>query len=1788
MTSIAEIGIRVDSSEAVQATDNLDKMTDAGKRSEDSVKRTGKAWEQAIGGMATNTQQIVKELQNLNAKQDATAQMMAKIGSSISSASSSFQSAAASMGSYRAQNDALVVSQGKAAQSTEKASKAAKQHADDLSALLGKIDPTVAALGRLDDMEKSLSGYKAKGMLDGDSFNEYKAKIDQARAGLTTFDTSLNKTGMSAKATAAALRGVPAQFTDIFTSLQGGQAPMTVLIQQGGQLKDMFGGIGPAAKAMGGYVAGLVNPFTLAAAAAVGLGVAYYKGAEESTRFKTALILTGNAAGTSADSLASMASKVSETVGTTGAAADALAQLAGSGKIASGSFEEVATAALSMEKAAGKAVADTIAEFVKIGKDPVSAAKELNDQYGFLTASVYAQIVSLKEQGREQEAVKLLTDTYADTVQGRSKQVVENLGLWERAWNGVKSAASEALDGIKSVGRDVTLVDQLADAESRLAQLTANGRDAAKEDPFRYAETTKEITRLKLALQASAMDQATAGLRGQNQKDAIAGIDLISKEADGAASNVDKLNKRLEKLGEARTKNIANNSWGDDEQAKYEKATSALKKQIADDQKKATKTSASAVDLSGFNDAQNKLKLITSEYDNAQQKLNAAQKSGLLSQKDYSEQSAALVEQEKGRITAAYQAEIDALEAAKGKKSTSAEQRIALDQKIADARTNMVKAQQDADTQLNVLSTNEEGRLNKQAAAVQTYIDALDDQLATTKKQLALSVSGVGMGDEARKRLQEDIKIQQEYQDKLDKLLAQKNKNQIDEGVYQQETAAVREALSQRLAMQKEYYGAVEAEQTNWLNGASSAYATYLEQVKDVAGQTKSAFTSAFKSLEDVLVSFATTGKASFKDFADSIIADFARIAIKSKVMPAILGAVGLSGSDQAAGGGSGSGSGANGMLGLASGATKLYSFASSGLGSAVSSGWSAGNGVVGGIEGAFKAGSTYVSDSITSAFANTSVGLSSQASASLAAGSSQAGYASIGAGSEAAASMAAGASQAGYGASAGASAGTSAAAAGLTATGAVTYGIGGAISGYLQAGVKGAVAGAGGAVAGAYAGAAIGSVVPVIGTAIGAAIGAVIGGTIGGSIFGGDWQTKDQGLSLGVEGGDFAGQKYEYQKKKGGLFGKNKKRTRLSALDPEMQAALDNTYDATENSVLTLFDRLNVKLNDGVLDGLNVASTQISTKDKTAEQIQEEIAKWFGGVADSMVTAVDSAVGSGLGGRTFEGLTTFVNNLYSVNDVLENLNVDLYDFSVSGGLLAERLSAMAGGLESLTKNAGTYYENFFSDTEKADDTLAAVGKQFAALGLALPDTRDAYRGVIEALDMTTTAGQQMFVTMTGLAGNASQAYTILEQRATQAAQAIADALMGAVTGSNGALQRAIAAEQKNVTAAYNARVTSLNDMASTASKNVSDLTGVSNSLGSALKQLRGDSDETVKALRNQAQATLQSALSKARAGGSLAEFAGLSDALDTLGSNNTDLYRSMEDFQRDQGRTANEVAELNKLNGKQLTTAEQTVKTLDDQLEQAKASYEAQMAQFDSQLAFAQAQMDALNGIDNSVKSVADAISAMNQSVIAALSVTGGKGTTNTPTNNGAYIDTIYKELLGRKDGADAAGKDYWLGELANGHIGLDQLTQAIANAARENKEKVKAGYATGGLISGPGTGTSDSIVARLSNGEYVLTADAVRTYGTDLLDKMNAGNLPKFASGGPVVRNYSASQTAAMLSGPGDSAETIAELRQLRADIHNDLAFLTKHMEKTAYNTTQINESGVQVVNTVKTEAA
>ncbi len=141
-----------------------------------------------------------------------------------------------------------------AAASAGKVTKATDEEKTALAELLDRIDPVNAALNKLDKQQRDLAKFKAKGMVDSETFELYSKQIEDTRNKLTGFSSQLTKTGMSAKQTANNRRMIPAQFTDIIVSLQAGQNPLQVFLQQGGQLKDIFGGVGPALKATGTYV----------------------------------------------------------------------------------------------------------------------------------------------------------------------------------------------------------------------------------------------------------------------------------------------------------------------------------------------------------------------------------------------------------------------------------------------------------------------------------------------------------------------------------------------------------------------------------------------------------------------------------------------------------------------------------------------------------------------------------------------------------------------------------------------------------------------------------------------------------------------------------------------------------------------------------------------------------------------------------------------------------------------------------------------------------------------------------------------------------------------------------------------------------------------------------------------------------------------------------------------------------------------------------------------------------------------------------------------------------------------------------------------------------------------------------------------------------------------------------------------------------------------------------------------------------------------------------------------
>ncbi|MEB2514785.1 phage tail length tape measure family protein [Pseudomonas sp. YuFO20] len=675
-----------------------------------------------------------------------------------------------------------------------------------------------ATVGLTQSTEKSEKSFKGMG--------EGAKGAEKSTEGLTK---QTEKLGISAKQTAAALRGVPAQFTDIAVSLQGGQAPLTVLLQQGGQLKDMFGGVGPAARALGGYVAGLVNPFTLAGAAAVALAIAYNQGSKEADAFNNALILTGKVAGTTADALGTMARNVSSSVGTTGAAADVLAQLAGSGKVATDSFEEITVAALSMQQATGKAAEETVAEFVKIGKDPVAAAKELNDQYHFLTQSIYSQIVAAKESGNTTEASRLLTEAYANAIRNRTAEVTGNLGLIERAWLGIKNAALGALDATLNVGRDSTLGEQLADAKKLLADLTAGGRDAAKEDPFRYESTTKEIGFLEMQIEA---EKSLAKFVGDRQKVQDAGV--------AAAERVDALTKST----------YTNEQKRGEEIKKYKADLDKIREANPSD----ARLNQASIDKNIAN--------INDKYKDAK-----APK-GPTFREDAGERLLTSLRSQESSLSAQLKSD-DKLTEAERKRAEITQQIADLktrsvltaDQKSLLASESGIKAQLDKN-----VAVAEEVRLHTETIKLQERSAQIQASIASASEskndQRTTELSTIGLGRQAAERAAEEAATRKEFQRYQDQLNKATPKDQLGGPAYTIEASKIQEQLNLALAANEDYYDRLAEKQANWKNGASDALRDYMDEAQNLAGQTYDIIGGTMEAL--------TTGIAD--SFAQSIV----------------------------------------------------------------------------------------------------------------------------------------------------------------------------------------------------------------------------------------------------------------------------------------------------------------------------------------------------------------------------------------------------------------------------------------------------------------------------------------------------------------------------------------------------------------------------------------------------------------------------------------------------------------------------------------------------------------------------------------------------------------------------------------------------------------------------------------------------------------------------------------------------------------------------------------------------
>lgn len=360
-----------------------------------------------------------------------------------------------------------------------------------------------------------------------DALRPYLQQLDAARIKQEEARRGLGSMGVSAAQTAAALRGVPAQFTDIVTSLQGGQRPLTVLLQQGGQLKDMFGGAVPAAKAIGSYVLGLVNPLTVTLALAAGLSYVFSKGRDEAESMMRALQGNGLRSGTTVSQINELAKALSSEGFTRGAAAQALAAIASTGTVAADSLKRYAATALEVEKFGGQSFDKTAKAFADLADKPTEASLKYNEALNYLTAAQYQQIKALEDQGRKTDAARLAQSLYDEAIKGSVQNTRANLGYLETAWNGVSGAAKSAWDAMIGLGRKETADDRIAKLRQDIAALQVpsfeNSGEAGRR---RLADAQAQLALLERLNQAV---QDNAKYEADRQRKEKEGIEATSK-----------------------------------------------------------------------------------------------------------------------------------------------------------------------------------------------------------------------------------------------------------------------------------------------------------------------------------------------------------------------------------------------------------------------------------------------------------------------------------------------------------------------------------------------------------------------------------------------------------------------------------------------------------------------------------------------------------------------------------------------------------------------------------------------------------------------------------------------------------------------------------------------------------------------------------------------------------------------------------------------------------------------------------------------------------------------------------------------------------------------------------------------------------------------------------------------------------------------------------------------------------------------------------------------------------
>ncbi|MBZ9286021.1 phage tail tape measure protein [Escherichia coli] len=663
--------------------------------------------------------------------------------------------------------------------------------------------------------------------------------------GLSRQALAAQKAGMSVGQYKAAMRMLPMQFTDVATQLAGGQNPWLILLQQGGQVKDSFGGMIPMFRGLAGAISLPMVGVTSLAVATGALAYAWYQGDSTLSAFNKTLVLSGNQSGLTAERMLTL-SRAGQAAGLTfNQAGESLAALVSAGVRGGEQFDAINQSVARFASASGVEV-DKVAEaFGKLTTDPTSGLTAMARQFRNVTAEQIAYVAQLQRSGDEAGALQAANDAATKGFDDQTRRLKENMGTLETWADKTGKAFKSMWDAILDIGRPESSADMLASAQKAFDEADkkwqwyqSRSQRRGKTSSFRAnlqgAWDDRENARLGLAAATLQSDMEKAG--------ELAARDRAEREAS-----------QLKYTGEA--------------QKAYERLLSPLEKYTA-----------RQVEL---NRALRDGKILQADYNTL---MASAKKDYESTLKKPSGVKVSAGERQEDRAHAA----LLALET----ELRTLEKHSGANEKISRQRRDLWKAE----SQYAVLK---EAATKRQLSGQEKSLLAHEKETLEYKRQLA------ELGDkvEYQKRLNELAQQAarfEEQQSAKQAAISAKARGLTDRQAQREsETQRLRDvygdnpqALARVTGALKQTWADEDMLRGDWLAGLKSGWGEWTESATDSFSQVKSVATQTFDGIAQNMAAMLTGSEQNWRGFTRSVLSMMTEILLK-QAMVGIVGRIG-------------------------------------------------------------------------------------------------------------------------------------------------------------------------------------------------------------------------------------------------------------------------------------------------------------------------------------------------------------------------------------------------------------------------------------------------------------------------------------------------------------------------------------------------------------------------------------------------------------------------------------------------------------------------------------------------------------------------------------------------------------------------------------------------------------------------------------------------------------------------------------------------------------------------------